>query len=195
MSIREQRTTEIIEAAMKVFGKHGFHKAKIEEIAKLAGIGKGTVYEYFSSKKDLFQQMIKYIAENYFYMAKKAMDKEETVYNKLIAFGQHHGKFISTHIDMAESIITSTGFISEEMKHEIFEMKKEIFLLIEKTVEKGIETGEIKSDLNKEIAVMSILGAINHNYTLQVCYKKISPNNIDPRPIVDIIFNGLTNTN
>lgn len=193
MSIREQRTTEIIEAAMKVFGKHGFHKAKIEEIAKLAGIGKGTVYEYFSSKKDLFQQMIKYIAENYFYMAKKAMDEEQTVYNKLIAFAQHHGNFISSHIDMAENIIPSTGFISEEMKCEIFEMKKEIFLLIENTIEKGIETGEIRPNIDKSIATMTILGGINQNYALQVYFKKADSKDIDPSPIIDIILNGLSN--
>jgi len=192
-TLRKQRQLEIIEAAMKVFSSHGFHKSKIAEIAKTAGIGKGTVYEYFDSKKDLFEQMIKYIAETYFDMAKEVMNTDETVKDKLIAFAQHHGNFISNHMDMAENIIPGTGFLSEEMKCEMIEMKKAIFLLIDNTLESGIKTGEIRPDLNKRIATLCILGAINQNYTLQVYFQRINPKDIDPAPIIDTIFNGLVN--
>lgn len=43
----------IINAASDVFGEVGFAKARIEDIAKRASVGKGTVYEYFSSKEQL----------------------------------------------------------------------------------------------------------------------------------------------
>ena len=43
----------IISAAADVFGEAGFAKARIEDIAKHASVGKGTVYEYFSSKEQL----------------------------------------------------------------------------------------------------------------------------------------------
>ena len=43
----------IIEAALKQFKTHGFASVRIADIAKEAGIGKGTIYEYFSSKEDL----------------------------------------------------------------------------------------------------------------------------------------------
>ena len=39
---------------MQVFARDGYHRAKIEAVAEEAGIGKGTVYEYFRSKTDLF---------------------------------------------------------------------------------------------------------------------------------------------
>ncbi len=45
----------IIEAAIKVFARDGLEKGKIADIAKEAGIGKGTVYEYFRSKDDIFK--------------------------------------------------------------------------------------------------------------------------------------------
>lgn len=45
----------IIEAAIKVFARDGLEKGKIADIAKEAGIGKGTVYEYFRSKNDIFK--------------------------------------------------------------------------------------------------------------------------------------------
>ncbi len=39
---------------MQVFARDGYHRAKIESVAEEAGIGKGTVYEYFKSKAELF---------------------------------------------------------------------------------------------------------------------------------------------
>ena len=50
----------IIHAAIKVFGRTGLEKGKIADIAREAGIGKGTVYEYFRSKDELFQAIEEY---------------------------------------------------------------------------------------------------------------------------------------
>ncbi|MDT3700857.1 MAG: TetR/AcrR family transcriptional regulator, partial [Thermincola sp.] len=50
---------KILKAAVKVFSQKGFHAAKVDEIAQLADVGKGTVYEYFSSKEEVFQEMFK----------------------------------------------------------------------------------------------------------------------------------------
>ena len=64
--IREERREQIIKAAMTVFGKTGYHRSKMGEIAQEAEIGKSTVYEYFDSKKDLFEEMIRFIAKDYY---------------------------------------------------------------------------------------------------------------------------------
>ena len=45
---------QILEAAKRVFARDGYHRARMEAIARESGIGKGTVYEYFSSKRELF---------------------------------------------------------------------------------------------------------------------------------------------
>ncbi|MFQ5553610.1 MAG: TetR/AcrR family transcriptional regulator, partial [Thermoplasmata archaeon] len=49
-----RKRKDILQAAMRVFARDGYHRAKIEAVAEEAGIGKGTVYEYFKSKTDLF---------------------------------------------------------------------------------------------------------------------------------------------
>ena len=46
---------QILYAALDVFAKQGLEKGKIADIAKQAGIGKGTVYEYFKSKDEIFK--------------------------------------------------------------------------------------------------------------------------------------------
>jgi AcrR family transcriptional regulator len=52
------RQEEIIRAAAKRFGRHGFGKTTLEEIARDVRIGKPTIYHYFTSKNDLFYSSI-----------------------------------------------------------------------------------------------------------------------------------------
>jgi len=53
-----QKKSQIIQAAMQVFAHQGLEKGTIADIAKTAGIGKGTVYEYFNSKADIFEHLM-----------------------------------------------------------------------------------------------------------------------------------------
>jgi AcrR family transcriptional regulator len=55
----EARPDEILEAALAVFGESGFARAKIEDVARHAGVSKGTVYCYFDSKEALFREMVR----------------------------------------------------------------------------------------------------------------------------------------
>lgn len=50
---KEERKKQIALAALDLFAEKGFETTSISEVAKAAGIGKGTVYEYFSSKEEL----------------------------------------------------------------------------------------------------------------------------------------------
>ena len=49
-----EKKDNIIGAAILVFARKGYAAARIIDVARAAGIGKGTIYEYFSSKEDLF---------------------------------------------------------------------------------------------------------------------------------------------
>src|ERR671932_2541425 len=55
----EERPRQIIEAALEVFGERGLAGARLGEIAKRAGVSKGTIYLYFPNKEALFCEMIR----------------------------------------------------------------------------------------------------------------------------------------
>jgi AcrR family transcriptional regulator len=55
----EARAGEILDAAQAVFGEHGFARTRIDDVARLAGVSKGTVYLYFDSKEALFREMVR----------------------------------------------------------------------------------------------------------------------------------------
>jgi AcrR family transcriptional regulator len=48
----------IVEAAITVFAKKGYHQAKMSDIAKEVGVSKGTLYQYFKSKEELFEAVV-----------------------------------------------------------------------------------------------------------------------------------------
>ncbi len=48
----------IVDAAISVFAEKGYHKAKMEDIAKKLGVSKGAIYQYFKSKEDLFHAVV-----------------------------------------------------------------------------------------------------------------------------------------
>ncbi|HEY4032008.1 MAG TPA: TetR/AcrR family transcriptional regulator [Caulobacteraceae bacterium] len=52
---KEARPSEIVAAAMDVFAERGYGAAKLEEVARRAGVAKGTVFVYFPTKEDLFR--------------------------------------------------------------------------------------------------------------------------------------------
>jgi AcrR family transcriptional regulator len=55
----EARPDEILDAALAVFGESGFARAKLDDVARLAGVSKGTLYLYFDSKDSLFREMVR----------------------------------------------------------------------------------------------------------------------------------------
>jgi AcrR family transcriptional regulator len=55
----EFRHEEILEAARKVFARRGYASASVEDIARAAGIAKGTLYLYYASKHDIYREALK----------------------------------------------------------------------------------------------------------------------------------------
>jgi AcrR family transcriptional regulator len=56
---KQARPTEIIDAALAVFAESGFATARLEEIARRAGIAKSSLYLYFETKEELFRAVVR----------------------------------------------------------------------------------------------------------------------------------------
>src|ERR1700761_3241029 len=56
---KEARPAEIIAAAGRLFADHGFAATKLEDVARLAGVAKGSIYLYFATKEELFRAVVR----------------------------------------------------------------------------------------------------------------------------------------
>ncbi|MBS3769471.1 MAG: TetR/AcrR family transcriptional regulator [Bacteroidales bacterium] len=57
-AIREEKRSKILDAALELFGREGYHNGSISKVAKKAGISKGLVYNYFNSKEDIVRAIL-----------------------------------------------------------------------------------------------------------------------------------------
>lgn len=56
---KEDRPGEIVAAALEVFAEKGFAAARLDDIARRAGVSKGALYLYFETKQDLFRAVVR----------------------------------------------------------------------------------------------------------------------------------------
>ncbi|HET6981596.1 MAG TPA: TetR/AcrR family transcriptional regulator [Myxococcaceae bacterium] len=56
---KEARPAEIVAAALQLFSNRGFAATRLEDVATVAGVSKGTVYLYFESKEQLFEAVVR----------------------------------------------------------------------------------------------------------------------------------------
>ena len=56
---KQARPAEITAAALEVFADHGFAAAKLDDVARRAGVAKGSIYRYFSTKEELFRAVVR----------------------------------------------------------------------------------------------------------------------------------------
>lgn len=86
---QKERKTRILEAAGIYFGKAGYHMADLDEIAKNAGVGKGTLYRYFSNKEELFIETVSYFAEKMYSEIVSKIEKSDIKQIVEIIFEAH----------------------------------------------------------------------------------------------------------
>ena len=53
-----ERRSELLDAAVDVFARDGYHRASLEDIAGAAGVSKALIYEHFSSKRELHDELV-----------------------------------------------------------------------------------------------------------------------------------------
>ncbi len=85
----EEKRQSIIEAAHQVFMEVGFHQASMAEIAARSGASKATVYGYFSSKEELFTEVMVNAADE-IHASFGQLTLEIPLRDSLIAFGRHY---------------------------------------------------------------------------------------------------------
>lgn len=187
---REEKKIEILKAAAIVFSKNGFYAAKMEDIAKQAGIGKGTVYGYFDSKEALFHELLKYGIEEYKEGMEKVLKEKGSVKDKTIELFKYHGKFLTKYIDIAQIFINQQAVFPKELRKEMLKEKMKLFSMLKEMIEQGKKDGELRADLDEELATLSIAGSISQFYGKKVFFDNYSYDEISPEPMVEILFKG-----
>lgn len=187
------RRSDIVKAALKVFSKNGYHKGRMEDIAREAGIGKATLYDYYSSKDVLFYQMLKYYIDDYFKNAYEVIDNGKGIRDTLTNFIDYNLNHIFWRSDAIEQLFYNSKSISTFIKPLITQTQKSFYHLIYKIIEAGIASYELRDTIDKDVATLIIIGAINNISMNRVIYETDLNITLDSSTVVNMLLLGLGN--
>jgi len=95
----------IIDAAKKLIQQFGVNKTTMEDIAKVAGKGKSTLYYYFKSKDEIFDEVMKQEMDDFFSQVKTAVDQEVDAQMKLKTYIIAKIKALNDKINLYRNVI------------------------------------------------------------------------------------------
>ncbi|MGZ7047313.1 MAG: TetR/AcrR family transcriptional regulator [Methanobacterium sp.] len=153
---REQRQNDIIKAARKLFAAKGF-EVSLDEVAREVSLGKSTLYLYFKNKESLYFAVVLRGIRIWAEMVKEEVNKGNTGLKKLILFENANREFSNKYPDYFRLLYSPTSIkkqfdmdkmTSSEEFQEVRELFKEIMFLGIDSIQKGIDEGEIRPDVD-----------------------------------------------
>jgi AcrR family transcriptional regulator len=187
---KSAKYNQIIEAAVRVFSKKGYHNTKMEEIAVAAQIGKGTIYEYFDSKLHLFQEMLEK-SINMYYESLRVNRDHLSVADRIQIIKESHIRFLQEQKELTRLVFWDIDIFDEDLKKWGQAIHRDKEKRLKKLIVEGIERGEFRNidPTLATLAIMGILGSLWAPITLEEW-------DVDPadlaRKVTDIVLHGIT---
>jgi AcrR family transcriptional regulator len=181
----------IIDTSRKVFGKYGFRKASLDDIAKEAGLSKTAVYYYFKNKEDVFQEVVKTEAEIL----------KTNILSSVSNFSDPKGK-LKAYITSRMNTLRNVSIIYDVFKTELFDhlpfidqlreeyQKEEVFL-----VQQILEEGNLKETFDVPNTGLTAETIVTLLKGLEIpLFINASPDQLESKlnNFIHLIINGLT---
>ncbi|GFN21772.1 TetR/AcrR family transcriptional regulator [Thermanaeromonas sp. C210] len=160
----EDKRHRILGAAARVFAARGYQQAKMEEIALEAGVGKGTLYEYFPSKKELFRQMVAYLFTTHSRYLRTLCRSDLPLAAFLERLFRDAVEFMREHRLLAQILLADHPFLGEEGARFFWDIKEQIVAHLSAYARRKIEGGEMRPLEPQLVAavILHTLGALGY---------------------------------
>ncbi len=157
---RDQKLERVLAAAAQLFAVSDFQHVCMEEIAARARVGKGTLYNLFESKEDLYYSIIaRRLAELLTILERAYESREETLKN-LRSLILHLHKFMSKHPHFYLIWKREESSIEEQDRRGIAGLHRRIRRLVLRVLQQGAREGVIRAGLDHELAARLLLGMV-----------------------------------
>ncbi|GGJ72153.1 AcrR family transcriptional regulator [Anoxybacillus voinovskiensis] len=139
------RKKQIIEAATKSFSLFGYKATTMEQVAKLANVGKGTIYTFFNSKEELLDEIITSLISEIKEAAEQAIDPSRTFFEnvhralyRILEFRKQHQLTLKLLQEVRD---IGTPTVQEVMK----KLDRAVLAYIREKIEQAMQKGEIRA--------------------------------------------------
>ena len=156
---KQLKKKKIIDAASVLFSRKSYHEVMMEEVAKLASIAKGTVYNYFSSKEELYFSIMQGRMEKLNFSLKESISGNQSSVDSLRSFIMHLYMFMMKHHNFFLMYRKDSLSAEHTLCSELIILEKDLKGILRKIIKSG-KTEGIFRDINEEFCVDLVLGSI-----------------------------------
>jgi len=189
---KEAKKQRIVQAAITVFADKGFNNTKMIEIAEAAGIGKGTIYEYFRSKDDIFLEAFRYFKNEVDAEIGKRIFLLTDPKRKLVVFIQTAFDVYFRFSDFVEIMFDfwAEGIRTRHEKIDLKQVYEEYRTYLAAILDEGIQAGVFRK-MNSASVASIIVGTMD-GLTLQwILSKDEFPIAQASRELIETILKGI----
>lgn len=165
MSIREAKKLKnkqaILEAAISLFSQHGYEKTSIEHIAKTAGVGKGTVYSYFQTKKDIIKGFCDSELDKIHCKLVNHSNQDAPILQQMLTIYMTEFHHVTQNREFGRLFMRESVFPRGSDGQDNKEIDDKYFQILFPILEKGQERGELRKDIE-------LLHITAHFYSLYI---------------------------
>ncbi|NUM44049.1 MAG: TetR/AcrR family transcriptional regulator [Anaerolineales bacterium] len=188
----EERITQILDAALRVFAREGFAKARMETIAEEAGLSKGTLYLYFDSKDALITALLERFFATELQDFQLLLATDAPAADRLLFLAQHLAAEVEA---MSTQMSISFEFYAVAARQEsVREFLRAYFHqytdLIEALIQQGIDRGEFRQTPTRE-AALTLVALFEGLNLLHVVDPEAIHFQLQAEAAVRLIINGL----
>jgi len=163
----------IIDAALKIFSKKGYTRARMNDIAKEAGMSYGSLYHYYKSKDAIFETIVEDWWTKLFSELVSLKGSKLPIKNNLAKFIRFLLNAYTTNPHQVEIYVTevSRGFVYHS-EHHVRENFLRVFSLCEQLFSVYQDRGELRNDISTHHLANIFLGSID-SFMSNIVFGKI----------------------
>ena len=151
-------------SAELVFTRAGFHATKMSDIARGAGVAVGTLYNYFGSKQEIFQEIFVERSRDFHARLEPALQEHSPcarlarVVHTSLEYIDRHGALFAMFVERGGN----AEYDLERIGGEVVDAEYQRFLrLLSQLIEAAVEVGELRADVSATTMVAALSGAMN----------------------------------
>jgi AcrR family transcriptional regulator len=167
-AVRSVKRERILEAATRVFARSGYHGARVSDIATEAGIAYGLVYHYFKNKEEILETIFEERWNAFLHVVERIVDGPGGAAQKLHALAGLILYAYRRRPDWVKLLVFEIQRSSRFSEPEQIRAVGRLFQSVARVLRAGQEAGELRRDLDPEVACLAFIGALETMITSQV---------------------------
>ena len=163
------RRQDLVKAAASVFRAQGLSGTSIDDIAKVAGVDRASLYYYFGGKKELFDAVVLEALVSNIEMAERIRDSSEPPEEKLVSLikslmisYEEYSPHLYVYVQEDPSQLASSPAARDGV--DVLELQRRFDRALVEILQQGMDAGVFRSDVSPRIAAYGIIGMANWSH-------------------------------